>query len=188
MAKLDEILKEEALADINRILDDSEARAETMIQAAETKAATRLAVHHKRVESEARSAKRRAEGAAELAVSTARIQAKGQIIALVRKKALSAIEELAGKPGYSKILTALAEEAIKAVDAAEAVVVNPNDTAILSGWAMQKGIEIQTDPKLRLGVRLVSRSSRRSAENSLPERLDRSWDTLSARLAQILWK
>jgi V/A-type H+-transporting ATPase subunit E len=188
MSKLDEILKEEALADVNRILDDSDSRAETIIREAETKASTRLAVHRKRVESEARSAKRRAEGAAELAVSTARIRAKGEIIALVRKKALSAIEELAGKPGYSKILTALAEEAIRAVDAAEAVVVNPNDTAILSGWAMQKEIEIQTDPKLRLGVRLVSRSSRRSAENSLPERLDRSWDTLSARVAQILWK
>lgn len=188
MSKLNEILEEEALADINRILDDSDSRAQTFIQEAETKASTRLAVHRKRVESEARAAKRRAEGAAEQTISTARIQAKGQIIAQVRKKALSAIEELAGKPGYSKILKALAEEAIKAVDAAEAVVVNPNDTAILSGWAIQKRIEIQTDPKLHLGVRLVSRSSRRSAENSLAERLDRSWDMLSARVTEILWK
>jgi V/A-type H+-transporting ATPase subunit E len=188
MSKLNDILQEEALAEINQILDESDSRAGTLIEKAEKKASTRLAVHRKRIESEMRAAKNRAQGAAELAIATARIQAKGKIIALVRKKALSAIEELAGKSGYSKILLALADEAIKAVDAAEAVVVNPNDTAIISDWAMQKRIEVRTDPELRLGVRLVSHSSKYSAENSLPERLDRSWDMLSARVAQILWK
>jgi V/A-type H+-transporting ATPase subunit E len=188
MSKLDEILKEEALADINRILDESDSRAATLIQEAETEAAARLAVQRKKIESATRNAKHRAEGAAELAVSTARIQAKGEMIALVRKKALSAIEELAGKPDYSKILTALADEAIQTVDAAESLVVNPNDSGILNDWAMQKRIEIRTDPALRFGVRLVSSSSKRSVENSLPERLDRSWDMLSARVGQILWQ
>jgi V/A-type H+-transporting ATPase subunit E len=130
----------------------------------------------------------RAEGAAELTVSTACIQAKGQAIAKVRNMALSAIEELAGKPDYAKILTALADEAIQAVDAAEVVVVNPADAAILGHWALQKGIEIRTDPELRLGVRLVSLSSKRSVENSLPERLDRAWDSLASRVEKILWE
>jgi V/A-type H+-transporting ATPase subunit E len=188
MSSLNEILEKEALAEINRILDESDSRAATLIQEAETEAAAQLAVQRKKIESATRTAKHRAEGAAELAVSTARIQAKGEMIARVRKKALSAIEELAGKPDYSKILTALADEAIRTVDGAESLVVNPNDSGILNDWAMQKRIEIRTDPALRFGVRLVSSSSKRSVENSLPERLDRSWDMLSARVGQILWQ
>jgi V/A-type H+-transporting ATPase subunit E len=188
MSTLNDILEQEALAEINRILDDSDSGAAALIQEAETRASTRLAIQRKRIESEVRAAKNRAEGAAELTVATARIQAKGEVIALVRQKALSTIEDLAGTPGYGKILTALADEALEAVDAAEAVTVNPNEPGLIYGWAAQKRIEIRTDPELRLGVRLVSRSSKRSVENSLPERLDRSWDTLSARVAQILWE
>jgi len=187
MTVLNDILEEEALAEINRILDASDAKAAALIQEAETEASTRLTVRRKRIAAESRAAKRRAEGAADLVVLTARIQAKGQIMARVREKALDAIEKLADQPGYGRILTALADEAIRAVDAAEAVIVNPEDTAILSGWAMQKRIDIRTDPALRLGVRVVS-SSKRSVENSLPERLDRSWDTLSSRVAKILWE
>jgi V/A-type H+/Na+-transporting ATPase subunit E len=188
MSALQDILKEEAQAEINRILSDSDSQAETIIQEAETKASTRLEIHRRKVEAQIRAAKNRAEGTAELAVATARIQAKGEVIALVRKKALGAIEDLAGTPGYRKILTALANEAIGALAAAEAVVVNPKEKAILKHWAVQRRIAIRTDPKLSYGVRLVSRSSRRSVENSLAERLNRSWDLLSARVAQILWE
>jgi len=188
MSKLNDIIKEEALEEINRVLGESDSRAVTLIEEAETKAAKRLAVHQKKVASETRAAKHRAEGGAQLAVATARIQAKGDIIAQVRQRALIAIEELADTSGYRKILTALADEAVKAVDAADAVVVNPNDKEILNGWALQKRIAIRTDPSLRFGVRLESRSSKRSVENSLPERLDRSWDTLSSRVARILWE
>ena len=186
MSKLNDILEQEALAEINQILETSDATAVKLIQEAEDKAAGRLAIQRKRMESATRTARHRAEGAAELAVSTARIQAKGEIIARVRKKVLSAIEELVGKPGYSKILTALADEAIGTVDAAEILFVNPKDAVILADWAKQKRVEIRTDPDLRFGVRVAS-SSKRSVENSLPERLDRSWDMLSARVARILW-
>lgn len=188
MSKLDDILRQEAHADISRILDESGSRAESLIREAKKKASARLAIHRKRIESEIRAASNRAQGAAELTVATARVQAKGEIIALVRKKTLSAIEELGAKSGYSQILTALADEAIEALEATEVVVVNPNDAKIISSWAMQRQIEIQTDAELHLGVRLVSPSSRRSAENSLAERLDRVWDMLSARVAQILWR
>lgn len=188
MSTLNDVLEQEALAEIKQILDDSDSRAAALIQEAETKASTRLAIQRKRIESEVRAAKNRAESAAEFTVAAARIQAKGEAIALVRKKALRAFEDLAATPGYEKILTALADEAIGALDAAEAITVNPNDAGFVYGWATQKRIEIRTDPELRLGVRLVSSSSKRSVQNSLGERLDRSWDTLSARVAQILWE
>jgi V/A-type H+-transporting ATPase subunit E len=186
MSRLNEILEQEAQAEINQILDESDTTAAKLIQEAEAEAAARLALQRKRIEAATRAAKHRAEGAAELAVSTARVQAKGEIIAQVREKVLRAIEELAGQPGYRRILTALADEAIEAVDAAEFLFVNPNDAAILNDWALQQRIEMRTDPDLRFGVRLVS-SRKRSVENSLAERLDRSWDMLSARVAQILW-
>jgi len=186
MAKLDDILQQEARTEINQILDESDTEAAKLMREAEDEAAARLALQRKRIEAAARTARHRAEGAAELAVSTARVQAKGEIIAQVRKKVLRAIEDLAGQPGYGRILKALADEASRAVDDAEILFVNPNDAAILHDWAMQQGVEIRTDPDLRFGVRLVS-SSKRSVENSLTERLDRSWDMLSARVAQILW-
>jgi V/A-type H+-transporting ATPase subunit E len=186
MSKLNDILEQEALTEINQILEASDATAVNLIQEAEDKAAARLAIQRKRMESATRTARHRAEGAAELAVSTARIQAKGEIIARVRKKVLIAIEELARKPGYSTILTALADEAIRTLDAAEILFVNPKDAAILADWAKQKRIEIRTDPDLHFGVRVAS-SRKRSVENSLPERLDRSWDMLSARVARVLW-
>jgi V/A-type H+/Na+-transporting ATPase subunit E len=188
MSALNDILEQEALAEIKQILDDSDSRAAALIQEAEKKASARLAVQRKKIESEVRAAKNRAEGAADFTVAAARIQAKGEAIGLVRKKALSAIEDLAATAGYGKILTALADEAIAALGAAEAVTVNPKDTRFVCDWATQKRIEIRTDPALCFGVRLVSRSSKRSVENSLGERLDRSWDTLSARVAQILWQ
>jgi V/A-type H+-transporting ATPase subunit E len=187
MSSLSHILEQEALAEINQILEESDAAAAKLIQEAEDESASRLGARRKRIESAARSARHRAEGAAELAVSTARIQAKGEIIARVRKKALRAIEDLAGKPDYGRILTALADEAMQAVDAAEVLFVNPRDAAILTDWAKQRRIDIRTDPELCFGVRLVN-SARRSVVNSLPERLDRSWDMLSARVAQMLWE
>jgi V/A-type H+-transporting ATPase subunit E len=188
MSTLRDVLEQEALAEIKHILDDSDSRAAVLIQEAETKASARLAIRRKRIESEVRAAKNRAEGAAEFTVAAARIQAKGEVIALVRKKALSAIDDLAATPGYGKILKTLADEASAALEAAEAITVNPNDAGLVYGWAAQKRIEIRTDPVLRLGVRLVSRSSKCSVQNSLGERLERSWDTLSARVAQILWE
>lgn len=187
MTGLDDILEEEALAEIKQVLDASDAKVAALIEAAETEASTRLAVQRQRIAAEYRDAKQTAEGAADLVVLTARIQAKGQVMAHVREKALDAIEKLADQPGYGRILTALADEALRSVEAAEAVVVNPKDAEILSGWAMQKRIDIRTDPALHLGVRIESGSKRR-VENSLPERFARAWNTLSSRVVKILWE
>jgi V/A-type H+-transporting ATPase subunit E len=188
MSKLGDILLEEARAEIDDILADGDTRARAIVREAQEKASARLAAHRKKTEAEGRAATRRAESAAELVISTGRMKARGHMLDKVRERALTALEETAGKPNYGEVLQALAEEAMNAVEAAEAVVVHPNDKTRLRGWAMGKGFELKTDPRLRLGVRIMASGGKRSVENSLPERLLRAWDRLSPRVARMLWE
>jgi len=187
MSKLGDILQEEAVAEIDSILTEADSKAAVLIREAEKQASDRVAAFRKRADAELRVATRRAKSAAELTLATARKQARGRAIVLVKEEVLAGLEEIAGKPNYGEILEALAEEAMKAVEAPEAVVVHPDDNAKLSTWAVQKGLDLQTDPGLRLGVRIVAHGGQRSVENSLPERLKRAWETLAPGVAQRLW-
>jgi len=188
MSKLRDVLQEEALVEIDKVLAGANSRAETLVAEAKSKASERVEAYRKKAEVELRVAIRRAESAAELKVSTARMKARGEVIGLVRKGVLAGFEEIAGRPGYDKILEALAEEAMKAAEAPEALVVHPNDEAKVSGWAEQKGLQLRTDPSLYLGVRIVVRGGQRSVENSLLERFERAWETLASDVAQRLWE
>ena len=187
MSKLKDILQEEALGEINKIMAEADSKAETLIAEAKSKASERVEACRKKVEAELRGATRRAESAAELILSTARMQAKGEAIALVKNKVLAGLEEIAGKPNYGKILEALADEAAQAVEAPEAVVVHPNDKAKLRTWAIRKGLELRTDPGVQLGVRIMVHGGQRSVENSLPERLRRAWESVASGVAERLW-
>lgn len=187
MSTLETMLQEEAGAEIKEILAEADSRAEKIISQAESRAAARLAAHRKRIEAEERAAIYQAQSAAELSVATARVQAKGEVMELVRQKALSALEQTASAPNYGEVLQALAEEAMQAVKGTEAVVAPENDRERLSDWASQRRLKLQTDPGLRLGVRVVGRSGR-IVENTLPERLHRSWDTLTADITKLLWE
>jgi V/A-type H+-transporting ATPase subunit E len=188
MSKLADILQQEVLAEIDAILAEADSQAGRLIDEAKQKASARMAARRKRAESEARRSVQRTQSAAEFTVATARMQAKDRMIEQVRNKALAAIEETAGKPSYAQILQALAEEALKAVETAEAVIVNPRDQENLRDWAKAKGLELRVDPGLRLGVRMETRGGKRSVLNSLPERFQRSWDLLTSGVAKILWE
>ncbi len=170
------------------VLAEGDSKAVMLIAAAKRKASERLEAYRKKAEAELRDATRRAESAAGFTVSTARMRARGEAIALARKKALAGLEKIADRPDYDKILETLAEEAMKAVEAAEALVVHPDDKVKVSGWVKQKGLELRTDPELYLGVRIVGRGGQRSVKNTLPERLERAWETLASRVAQRLWE
>ncbi len=187
MSKLKDVLQEEALSEIGKVLAEADSKAATLVAEAKSKASERVEVYRKKAEVELHAATRRAEHAAELTVSTASMRAKGEMIALVRKRVLASLEEVAGRPDYDKVLVALAEEATKAAEPAEALVVHPDDEVRMSGWAMQKGLQLRTDPRIYLGVRIVVRGGLRSVENSLLERLERAWETLASGVAQRLW-
>ncbi len=187
MSRLKDILQEEALVEIRKVLAEADSKAEALIAEARSRASERLEAYRRKVEAELRAATRRAESAAELTLSTARIQARGQWIALVKQKVLSGFEEIARKPNYEEILQALAEEAMEAVESPEAVVVHPDDKAKLNAWAIQKKLDLRTDPGLHLGVRIVTHGGQRSVENSLPERLKRAWESVASGVAQRLW-
>jgi V/A-type H+-transporting ATPase subunit E len=187
MSKLEEILREEAEAEIKEILAEADSRAQKIISDAEERAATLRAVHQKRIAAEERAASQQAQSAAELNVATARMQAKGEVMELVRSKAKDALEKTASEPGFGKVLQALAEEALKVVEVAQVVIVPPSDQEKLGEWASQRKFKLQTGAELRLGVRVVGRSGR-IVENTLPERLHRAWDTLAADIAKLLWE
>jgi vacuolar-type H+-ATPase subunit E/Vma4 len=187
MSNLRKILQEEALAQVNEILSEADSKAEALIREAKAKASERVEAYREKAEGELRAANRRAKSASELTVSIACIRARGEEIALVREKALAALEEISARPTFREILEALAEEAIKAVQGAEALVVHPDDRDKLSTWAKQKGLALQTDPALHLGVRIVGSGGQRSIENSLPQRLERGWEALVSGVTQRLW-
>ena len=187
MSKLGDILQEEALSEINKILAAADSRADMLVDEARRKASERVEAYRKKAEAELQAGTRRAESAAELTLSIARTKARGEGIVHVREKVLAALEEIAAKPNYGETLEALGEEAIKAVEAAEALVVHPDDSGKLIAWAKQKGLELLTDPGIRLGVRIVVRGGQRSVENSLPERLQRAWEILASGVVQRLW-
>ncbi len=187
MSKLGEILEQDVLKEIKGILAEADGRAEELIQEARSKASQQIEAERKKVDAELQSAIRGMKSARDLTVSVARIRARDQAIARVRKKVESAIVEIAKTPNYGKILQALAEEAFKSVEAAESVAVHPEDQGKLSAWAKQKGLELKTDPAVHFGVRIITRGARQTVENSLPERLQRGWETLISGVAQRLW-
>lgn len=187
MSKLGDILQEKVLAEIDKILAEAETKSKKIVQQAESDASARLAAHRKKTEAQLHTAVRREQSAAELAIAIARTRARGQVMEQVKQKALNTIEEIPSKPDYGKILEALAVEAENSLKAAEAVVVNPSDAEKLSDWAMQKGLELLTDPEIRCGVRVISGHGK-SVENTLPERLNRAWDTLASSVAKLLWE
>lgn len=187
MAKLEEILQVEVDAEINAILAEADIKAAKIVSEAESLAAARVAAHQKKIDAEERAAIQQAQSAADLSLSNARIQAKGEVMDLLRQKVGLALEETSSQPGYREVLLALAEEAAGVAEAAQAVVVHPDDQEKLREWAQKRGLELRTDPGLRLGVRIVSLSGTR-VENTLPERLHRAWNRLVPKAAKLLWE
>jgi V/A-type H+-transporting ATPase subunit E len=187
MSKLEEILQQEAEAEIDAILAQADSMAAKIVSEAQSRAMAKVAAHQKKIEAETRSATRQGQSTAELIVSNARIQAKGEVMDLLRQKVLLALEETSSQPGYGEVLQALATEAMGVAETAETLVVHPQDKEKLGDWALHRVLALQTDPELRLGVRIVSRSGK-NVENTLPERLHRAWGTLAPEVTKLLWE
>lgn len=187
MSKLGDILQEKVLAEIDEILAEAESTSKKIVQQAEDEASTRLVAHRKKNDAELHTAVRRAQSAAELSIATARTRARGQVMEQVRQKALNAIERAPTKSNYVEVLEALAEEAAESLEEVQAVAVNPSDAEKLVDWARGNGLELHTDPDIRFGVKVISGNGK-TVENTLPERLNRAWDSLSSAVAKLLWE
>jgi len=187
VSKLETILQEEAIREINRILAEAEERAKAILAEAEAKAAKILAAAERKLEAERRAALARAESAAELKIATARMKAKGEVIERVKQMAAERLQGLGDDPRYPEILRRLAEEAYSAVEDPGKLAVAPQDAPHLEGWARERGLEVLVDPEVRLGVRVYSKTGGTYVENTLPGRLERAWEELASRVAQVLW-
>ncbi|HGY09747.1 MAG TPA: V-type ATP synthase subunit E [Oceanithermus profundus] len=187
MSKLETILQEEVLAEIQQLMAQAEEEAERIVAEAKEKAEAMVAAHKRKLEARKQAELHRAESAAELAVSTARVEAKGEVIAQIYREVQARLAALPESPEYPTLLERLAEEAVAAVGEAEAVVVHPDDAPRIKGWAEGKGLELRTEDDVRLGVIAVAKGGKTRVANTLPDRLERAWEVLSAKVTQVLW-
>jgi len=187
VSKLETILQEEVLAEIQRIMAEAEAEAQRIVDAAREKAASAVAAQKRKLEAQKAAELHRVESAAELAVTTARVEAKGKVIGEVFERVKQRLAALPEDPEYPTVLEQLASEAVSAVGEAEAVVVNPADEARLKGWAEGRGLELRTSPDVTLGVVAVAKGGKTQVANTLPARLERAWEVLSAEVTKVLW-
>ncbi|MDM7324239.1 MAG: V-type ATP synthase subunit E, partial [Thermus sp.] len=163
------------------------AKAEAVKSEARSKAEALLAAKGRALEASLQAAIRRAESAGELLLSTARAGAKGEVLSQVRERVQEALRALPGSPEWPQILRGLAEEALSALGEPEALVSHPDNLPHLEALARERGLSLMADPSLSLGVRAVGKGGRTQVENALPSRLERAWDALSSRVAQVLW-
>jgi V/A-type H+-transporting ATPase subunit E len=187
MSKLAEILQAEVGAEIEGIAAEADSQAARIVSEAKSHAEDRVAEQKKKLEAEARAAAQGAQSAADLIVSSARTQTRGEVLDLLWQKVHLALEEIASQADYGEILQALAAEAMQVAPGAAALVVNPDDQEKIKDWARQQGLELRTDPQLHLGVRIVSQGGA-AIENTLLERLRRAWGTLGPEVTKILWE
>ena len=151
MSKLEEILQAEVEAEINGILAEADSQAAKMVSEAASRAAAKVAAHRKMIDAAARAATQQAQSAAELSVAQARLQAKGEVMDLLRQKVQLALEETASQPGYGEVLQTLAEEALGVAADAVAVVLHPHDQEKLSDWARHTGARPPDGPRTPSG-------------------------------------
>lgn len=187
MSKLEDILQKEVAAEIGAITAEAEARARAIVEAAMANAEAIRANKQRLLEAERAAALRRAESAAELLLSQARITARGQVMDRVKSEARQALQQITSQPEFGAILQKLADEALQSIGKAESVLVNLAHASLLSTWAQSKGLQLKTDETICDGVRLVAQGGRAFVQNTLTERLERSWDALSLKAARAIW-
>lgn len=187
MSKLEAILSQEVEAEIRAILEGARKEAEGLLAEARAKAEALVSAKEKAVKAAFQAALKRAESAGELLLSTARAQARGEVLDRVRAQVEEALSALPQDPRWPEILRKLAEEALSALPEPEALLAHPEDLPHLEPLARARGLELRPDPALRLGVRAVGRGGKTQVENSVLSRLARAWDALSAKVAQVLW-
>jgi len=187
MSKLEKILQEEALREINRILSEAKEEAARIVAAAQEKAERIKEAAERRLAAEREAELARAQSAAELRVATARMAAKGEVIESVRREVARRLEDFPGRPEYPEVLVRLAEEALSAAPGAEELAAAPGDLAHLEAWAREKGLSLKAEPEVRLGVRVYASGGTTYVENTLLGRLEKAWEVLAARVAEVLW-
>jgi len=187
MSKLEAILSQEVEAEIQALLGEARAKAEAVVAEARSKAEALLSARKRALEASLQAALRRTESAGELLLATARTEAKGEVLSQVKAKVEEALRALPDSPDWPQVLRKLAEEALAALGEPEALASHPDNLPHLEGLAREQGLELRADPVLRLGVRAIGKGGRTQVENALLSRLERAWDALSSKVAQVVW-
>ncbi len=183
MANLAALLEKEASAEIEAILADAKHRAAEIATQAEEEASSMIAQRASSLEAQYVAGLVRAKSSAELEASSLKLWAQNRSVEAVFKQVEAELRSVIEDPQrYREVLKALLDEALDATGGAERVIVNPAD----AGLVALQGVEVDTDPGIFGGVRVVSKAGSVVVENTLFGRLDALRGELSSEISRIL--
>lgn len=194
MANLAALLDKEASAEIQTILSEARARASEIVSRAEEEAEATVAARQRTATGQHEAALVRARSSAQLEASSLKLRAQHRAVEGVFDAAQKEIDALIndGKR-YPAVLKDLLKEAADGMrggrDNIGAVVVNPKEKAAAEKAVKEVGLNapVETDERVRGGVRLRAKEGHVSLENTLPERLASLRDDLASDVSRLLF-
>ncbi|PYE51179.1 V-type ATP synthase subunit E [Deinococcus yavapaiensis] len=180
---LDQLLENEARAEIERIRASGREQAEAIVRAASEQAQATLDSRKRLLDSQLQAGVVRAQSSATLEVSAARLNASDSGMKRAFEIAEQQLQGVTGLPEYREILSRLIAEAREAIGDIEALEVNPADVAL--AMELAPGLEVRPNPAVSGGVRAVGKSGKSGITNTLLGRLARVRDAIAPQVAQV---
>jgi len=182
--RLDTILENEARAEIEQIRAEGRARAQQIIAQAQERAQGLIESRKRTLESQTQAGIVRAQSAAELEVSAARLNAGESALRQVFELAEGQLRGVTQVPEYREVLSRLIQEARQALGDIEAIEVNPAEANLARQLAPD--LEVRENPAIEGGVRAIGRGGKSGITNTLLGRLARVRDSLAPKVARLL--
>jgi V/A-type H+-transporting ATPase subunit E len=191
---LEQAIMQDAREEVDQILDDAQARAESIRTQAEAEAGAERDTILQRARRDAEALQEQAIAAAQIEAQTLKLKRREQLLARVFTHVR---EQLAGAPqwpDYEQIARHLVREALEHLDTDHAVVRADAETSktltkdVLAGLASDLGVYLQPGEPLTSGTGIVLETpdGHRRYDNTLETRLARMQDMLRTPVYHIL--
>lgn len=180
---LDQLLENEARAEIDRIRAEGRSQAEAIVRAAQERSEATLASRKRALDAQLAAGVVRAQSGATLEVSAARLNASDSGMKRAFEIAEQQLHGVTGLPEYREILSRLISEARGAIGAVEALEVNPADVALAS--ELVQDVEVRANPAVVGGVRAVGPGGKSGITNTLLGRLARVREGIAPQVAKV---
>jgi vacuolar-type H+-ATPase subunit E/Vma4 len=194
MANLAALLEKEASAEIETLLSEARTRASEVVAKAKGEAEALIVAQQRSLANQHEAALVRARSSAQLEASSLKLRAQHEAVEGVFAHVTGEINKLVkDSKKFAPVLKKLLDEALEALDNRDdvaAIVVNPAHSEIAEEAVKNAKLKasIEVDESLLAGVRLKSKNSAVSVENSLFSRLDALKDDLAAEVSKHLFK
>lgn len=180
---LDQLLENEARAEIERVRAQGREQAEAIVKAAQERAQATLDSRKRLLDGQLQAGVVRAQSSATLEVSAARLNASDSGMKRAFEIAEQQLHAFTGAPEYREILARLIAEAREAIGDVEALEVNPADVQLTAELAPD--VEVRANPAIEGGVRAVGKGGKSGITNTLLGRLARVRDAIAPQVAKV---